>query len=402
MNQVVSEIPVAEKSKGFFALCTPIIGAVLLGYLTLGLSLAVLPRYVHHTMGFGNVIVGVVIGLQSAGALITRHFAGTLCDLRGSRRSAALGLTACSVSGLVCMLSTCFGHVAGLGILLVARFLLGLAESLLIVGSLSWGIALVGPKMSGKVMAWTGIAMYGAIAAGAPIAMPIEHAMGINGVFLLIVLLPVAGWFCINLAEPRKPLGEARVPFYGVLKAVWKFGTGMALGSVGFGVIASFVSLYFADKHWTGAGAVLTTFGVTYIAVRLCFADLPDRLGGARVAAVSLVIEVAGQALLWLAPNSWIALAGAALTGAGFSLVFPSFGVEAVKHVTPETRGVALGAYVAFFDLAMGTTGPAAGLVANYFGYPAVYFLGGAASVIATLLALSLTRPSGGRDGQQN
>jgi hypothetical protein len=56
---------------------------------------------------------------------------------------------------------------------------------------------------------------------------------------------------------------------------------------------------------------------------------LPDRFGGARVAFVSIVVEACGQILLWLAHTPAIAFAGAIMTGPGFSLVFPAFGVGA-------------------------------------------------------------------------
>jgi MFS family permease len=61
----------------------------------------------------------------------------------------------------------------------------------------------------------------------------------------------------------------------------------------------------------------------------MTFGHLPDRFGGARVALVSIVVEACGQILLWLAHTPAIAFAGAIMTGTGFSLVFPAFGVEA-------------------------------------------------------------------------
>ena len=118
---------------------------------------------------------------------------------------------------------------------------------------------------------------------------------------------------------------------------------------------------------------------------------LPDRLGGARVALVCALIEAAGLALIWLAPGRVLAAIGAALTGFGYSLVYPGLGIEAVRRAPPESRGLAMGAYTACLDLALGVAGPALGLIAGGAGLGAVFLAStlvvlGAAAVAARLL----------------
>jgi predicted MFS family arabinose efflux permease len=151
--------------------------------------------------------------------------------------------------------------------------------------------------------------------------------------------------------------------------------------------MAGFLAIDYAAQGWEGAGLALSAFAFAFILVRLFLAHLPDRLGGLPVACVSLVLEGVGQLLIWLAPTPALALCGSALSGLGFSLVFPAMGVLATGRVAPSHRGRAVGNYVAFFDLALGLTGPASGFLGATWGYPSI-FLAGAVSVALALLAL--------------
>ena len=49
------------------------------------------------------------------------------------------------------------------------------------------------------------------------------------------------------------------------------------------------------------------------------FGHMPDRLGGAKVALICVLIEAAGLALIWLASGLILAAVGSALTGFGYS-----------------------------------------------------------------------------------
>lgn len=372
---------------------------VFLGYLSVGIPLPVLPVEVHNHLGFGTVTAGIVVGLQAIAAILTRQAAGQLSDRRGAKTAALGGAALCAFAGLFYLAASRvgLGPIANLALLLLGRIILGIGDSLLLTGSLSWAIGALGPRNSGKVMVWVGIAMYGAVGIGAPLGLAMQQYGGFSAVALAAIAAPLLACLAAALVAPIAPVGHDRLPFYKVLGLVWRQGTGLAFATIGFSAIATFVALDYQAMGWTGAGFALTAFGAAYIAARLIFGHLPDRHGGRTIAPVSLIIEIAGLALLWRAGTPAMAMAAAALTGAGFSLVFPALGVEAVRRVPAQNRGAGLGAYVAFFDLGFGLGGPAMGLVAADFSYAATFAAGAVAAAAALLIVIRRTAETGVR-----
>jgi MFS family permease len=359
------------------------------GFLVIGLVLPVLPLHLHYTLDVNPVIVGVVIGCQFLTALLSRAWSGNLADTRGGKRAVVLGLPLAALSGAAYLASLAFigTPAVSIGILLLGRVLLGCGESLLITGALSWGIGLVGPRHAGKVMAWVGIAMYGAYAAGAPLGTFIYSQYDFIGIAIATFIIPLLALGLVAPAAGVPVTATHRMPFYKVLGTIWLPGLGLALSCVGFGVITTFIALLFAAKNWGSASLAFTIFGAAYITARLLFAHLPDKIGGAKVALVCVVIEAVGQLLIWQASGVVMAYAGAALTGFGYSLAFPGFGVEAVKRAPPQSRGAAMGSFMAFFDISAGLTGPAAGAIASAFGVNSVYLAGACAVALSTIVS---------------
>jgi MFS family permease len=360
-----------------------------IGYLNIGIPLAVLPGYVHSDLGFGAVIAGLVISVQYLATLLSRPYAGRIIDNRGSKRAVMYGLAGCGLSGVFMLASAALTHLPALSLasLLIGRLVLGSAESLVGSGSIGWGIGRVGATNTAKVISWNGIASYGALAIGAPLGVLLVRQFGLWSMGASIIALAVLG---LLLAWPKVAapivVGE-RLPFMHVLGRVLPHGCGLALGSIGFGTIATFITLYYATQNWDNAVLCLSLFGAS-----LLFGNLINRIGGFRVAIACLSVETLGLLLLWLAPNAELALAGAALSGFGFSLVFPALGVEAVNLVPASSRGAAVGAYSLFIDLSLGITGPLAGAIAAGFGFASIFLFAALAACAGLLLSLYLYR----------
>ena len=398
MSADTSRPPTAARSVGTALL--PIMAAVFVAFLVTGLAMPVLPLHVHEGLGLGAFVVGLVAGAQFTAALLSRFWSGSYADSRGGKRAVVAGLLLAAASGLLYFLSLRFvgAPVTSAAILLLGRAVLGGAESFIITGALSWGLALGGPENTGKVMAWVGTAMYVAFAVGAPAGSALYAAYGFAAIAFATTLIPLATLLLVLPRPTVAPQARARRPsFTKVVGAVWAPGVGLAFSSVGFGAVTTFVVLLFAQRGWGLAWLALTVFATAFVVARVLFGHLADGIGGAKVALVSALVEAAGLALVWLAPWGGLALFGATVTGFGYSLVYPGFGVEAVRRAPAESRGLSMGAYTAFLDLALGLANPALGLVAGAFGLGAVFLAGAlvvtcSAAVAARLLNAEMSR----------
>ncbi|MFC4278374.1 arabinose transporter [Achromobacter aloeverae] len=395
MSQVhTSSTPAAPLPGGaqVFMTLLPITLAVFVGFLTIGVQMPVLPLHLHETLGVGTLVIGVIVGLQFAVALLSRPWAGNLADLRGPKRAVIIGCLFAAASGVAYLASMAFVATAATSVwfVVLGRILLALGESLIATGALGWSLGLVGARNAGKVMAWIGIAIYGAYALGAPLGVAVNDRWGFLGVAVCVTVMALVAASLVSGVRAVAPSAARRTPFYKVLGAVLWPGIGLALSSVGFGLITGFIALLYAARQWGDSSLAFTAFGAAFIGARILFGHLPDKLGGAKVALASVAIEAVGQFFIWGSDTASIAYLGAALTGFGYSLAFPGFGVEAVRRAPPQTRSLAMGAYVAFLDIALGITSPLAGALASARGIASVYLAGGIAVALAWGVALRL------------
>lgn len=364
---------------------------VFLGFLCIGIPLPILPEFIHNKLGMTMFIAGVGVGLQSLVTVTTRRFAGQYSDMVGAREATRRGFLLCSLAAILYFISALFptSPLLAVMVLFLGRIALGIGESFMLTGILTWGIEILGPSYSGKVMSWNGIAMYGAIALGAPIGLWGYSKLSFLGVAGIVLFLPMIGYLIAStFTHTRVEVGTTVKPsFTKTVKKIWTYGLGFALAGVGFGALSVFIALVFKTKGWENSGYALLIFGFCYIGVRLVAGHLPDKTGGRSVAIISLILEIIGQVCLWTASTPTTAFIGVALTGIGFSLLFPAFGVQALKQVTPESKGTALGAFSAFFDIALGLTAPICGLIIENSNIQNIYLFGAFSAFVAFLIA---------------
>ncbi len=389
-----AEDPTTPSSTAITLQIVSIVFFTFLGFLCIGIPIAVVPGYVHDQLGYGSVVAGLTIGSQYLATLLSRPLAGRLADSLGTKQAIIYGLLGIAISGLLTLLSTSLQSLPllSLAIMLIARLLLGVTQGVLGVSTISWGIGRVGVEHTARVISWNGIAAYGAIAIGAPLGVVMVGGLGLWSMGSALMLLATVGLLSIWNKPSVPVLAGERLPFRAVLGRIAPHGFGLALGSIGYGTLTTFVTLFYLSKGWLGAAYCLTAFGMAFIAARMLFIDAINRLGGYTVAITCMSIETLGLLLLWLAPSPALAMAGAALTGFGLSLVYPALGVEAIKRIPASSRSAGLSAYAVFFDLALAIAGPLMGAMALGYGYASIFLAAALLSLAGLLLSLWLSR----------
>ena len=356
-----------------------------------GMSLLVIPLHVHTTLGFGPLVVGIIVGGQFVASLLSRPWAGAIADTRGPKSAVMTGFLAASAAGIfyLASLAAIATPLLSLAILMAGRVLLGCAESLIATGSLAWGIARVGPARAGSVMVWVGNAIFAAWALGAPLGGALRRARFRRG----------------RRHRGARPAGRTGFPAENCRIAARR-GQAEQLLRGGAQRLAARpgprVHQHRLRRHHSlcRAAVRLPQVGRGFVCIYRLRRRVHPRAPHVRQAAgprwrcARRAVRGRGRgagSVRHLGSDESVAVyVGVALTGIGYSLAFPAFGVEAVRLAPPQSRGTAMGAYVVFLDIALGLTGPVAGFIAGHAGYGAVYLAAGCTMLLGVVVAWRL------------
>jgi len=365
------------------------------GYFTIGFTLAVLPVFITRELGFNTVVAGGVMSIQYIMTFLMRAVAGTIVDRNGPKRAVLISMTSFILSGLllIAVFLTSASPLLSLTLLIGSRLLTGCGEGMVGASPINWALLRVGEKHTATAISYNGIANYSSLAFGAPLGLWMASSLGNWSLGAATILSALVGlWSAIRKPALYGPKSTSRPPFLRVLKSVSPYGSGLALAGIGFGTISTFITLYFVSRQWSSAALSITAFSTMFVAARLFFSRTINKYGGINVAMICMVAECLGLLMVWQAPSPVLAIAGAGMTGFGFSLVFPALGVEAVKRIPASSKGAALGGYGLFIDISLGITGPLVGFVANHFGLPAIFPFSAALALSGIGMCMILSR----------
>ncbi|MFN8682381.1 MFS transporter [Paracoccus sp. P2] len=377
-----------RSDRGLLRQLAPQFSIIAIMFTVTGIGLATIPLFIKNDLHLGATAVGVTSGAQFVAAIALRIKAGRYCDRKGSARALMVGLLWTLLGGALCGLAWMLrGHpITAAGVLLCGRIALGGGESYVMSGTQTWALALAGTARAAQVIGWVGTAMFTALALGAPLGGYLYQIMGFGGIGLVTALIALG--MLIGSRRLRSPAIPVRAQ-PSLRGSIWRLRTEtgcMALGGFSYGAMIAFSVVLFIERDWNPNWAALTAFSIALVASRLVAGGLPDRIGGAKAACVSLFVLAGGMIAMAQPGSVAMGLFGAALSGLGYAVVYPALTREAVQRVDPAARGTALALVSASIYLTLGLGNPLLGMMADRIGTASVFWFSGAMAIAAALI----------------
>jgi predicted MFS family arabinose efflux permease len=350
-----------------------------------GVAIYTLPLWVTGPVGSDKSGAGLAFGAFAVSALILRPVAGRLADTRG-RRPLLVGGALISAVG---MLGTAYAE--SLGLVVVLRLLLGVAEAAFFVASIAALADLAPPNRMGEATSYNSLGLYLGLAFGPPLAELLVRTGGFRAAWYSAATLSViAALVAAGIRDLRKgapaTAGRMRVIHWKAVPAA----LGFFASVVAMGALFAFGSL---QAHAVGLMPVSTplfVYGIIVVAGRLLLARVLDRFRPLLLGAVALVIIGGGLMImaLWTTPLGMVL--GAAVFALGITLSTPAFFSAIFATARPAERGAASGTASVFLDLAMGGGPMLLGFAAQASGIPFAFGVAAAVAVAGAGWILTL------------
>jgi MFS family permease len=339
-------------------------------FVSIGMLLPTLPRFVEGPLGGGSVSVGLAIGAFALSAVAFRPFIGRVGDRRG-RRILMLG-----GAGVVGISIALYPIATSLVPLLLLRLLTGAGEAAFYVGAASAINDLAPDERRGEALSYFSLALYSGLAVG-----PVLGELLLDGSHFTTVYLVSAAFAAVAVVvglrvpdtRPQGLAGEASQGGSIIHRAGLLPGTILATSIWGLSGFTTFIPLYALELGMSGSKLVFATFSAIVLAIRSLGARLPDVLGPRRAATSALTSSTVGLLVfgLWAEPAGLFV--GAAVFGIGQALAFPALMTLAISGTKPSERGAVVGTFTAFFDLSFGLGALSLGAVAALLGYRGLF-----------------------------
>ena len=367
-----------------------LIAATFLGFLGIGTVLPGLAPHVRHDLGGSDQTVGFVIGIFSFVALAARFISGPLADRRGRKLAFLTGLLSCAVAGLIYLLPL------GMAGAFLGRILQGFGEACLYTGAAAWVVEVAGIHRSAQALGYLSSGIWGGISAGPVIGHwlgSFERAAWLQAAAALVAFLVL-----LRIPEDYHPESHTRAKEW-LPRSILAPGLAIGFVNVHYPVITGFLILHLA-RFGNSGPAAFSAYALLILLSRFFLGGLPDRISPALTYYCGLVAMAIGLSVVAAGPPPLVAVAATAVLGFGFSFPWSSIASTVLRRTPPGQRGSMVGLLSAFYDLFVGISSFAAGILSKNFGYTSAFCMAVLSIGVAALAGRFVFRQAAVEEGE--
>lgn len=359
----------------------------LLIFLGFQMLMPTLPVYVK-SIGGADSVIGLVTGIFTISALLTRPVSGLLLDKVGRKKVFLVGL------GIYILSVFAYNWLATIALILLFRFIHGFGWGASSTSSNTIASDYIPKERFGEGMGYFSLSSSLAMAAGPAVGLYITSNYSFTLLFFISASLASLG-FLLSLSlefkeVTKKELEKKQAALYE--KSSLKPSIIVFFLTITYATIVSFLSLYAAERGIQNIGMFFTVYAFSLLISRPVFGKVVDRFGFDFAVIPGLVCIFIAMILLSQASTLSMFLLVALIYGIGFGAGQSSLQTMAVVSAPSNRRGAANATFLTGFDSGIGFGSIVFGLVAASFGYSQMYIWSTVAIGLAFLLYFGIGR----------
>ena len=335
-----------------------------------------LPLYVM-ALGSSKAVAGLIMGLFTITALISRPLFGLLIDSKGRRYVLLIGITLIMI--------TCFGLslTSALMIIFIIRSIQGAGFSAFTTSAATIVADVLPRNRLSEGIGYYGVSFNIAMSFGPALMLFMRDHWGYQSIFYVTGIISLLAFSIGSLlkyekAQPKDQQASENKSKKISLSTMFEKSAipgAMVLILISFpnGLVNTFLVKYSETLAISGIGLYFTFNAAFMILSRLLAGKLCDRFGVQRALPPGLLLIFGGLLIIAFARSLPYFLIAGSMLGFGYGVLFPTIQAFVMRSVPVERRGAASATYYSSQDLGRGAGAIMGGLMVQAIGFTASF-----------------------------
>lgn len=353
------------------------------------LLLPTLPDYMVKT-GVSMIQTGLAVGIFTFVSVLARPCFGKLADAYGRKR---LMLFGAGLFAIVYLLYIGYCQVNEITLIYFLRLVHGLGYAAFIPASMAYVADLAPSERRGEVMGIFGITNVLAMALFPAFGIAIVRYTNSFSVLCTVGAFFASAAFLASMMVREVEISISKISNNSLAmvaqqRVIIVSAAVMFAGTIIYGALTTFLPLYASERGFSEVGMFFTMYALGSLGSRLIIGKVSDRIGRYKIIVPALALLGLASFLLIALYQFYILIISGICAGLGFGALVPTLLALVADKTKPQERGVALGFITSFLDLGISAGAVALGFVGEYWGYPAMFGIGGCFAVCGMLVII--------------